>query len=461
MVTFDSAQPGTPASEWGADPRWGSGTILDPRTFAEVFVVAAHPDDETLGAGGLIAECGLQGVPVTVVVVTDGGSSHPDSPTTTPTELAKKRAAEVTLAVTGLNPAARVIRLGFTDGEVRSHRERIAGELGGYLPATATGTVVLVTTWRGDEHPDHEIIGEICAGIADTRGYLLAEYPIWMWHWATPSDAAVPWDRFSRLALTPTAASLKAAAIADHGSQVSPLSDEPGDEALLRPDFLEHFTGTQEIFIVDSVPASRQRGMEPGYFDDLYERFDDPWKFTERWYEKRKRALTLASLPAERYSTALEIGCSIGVLTEQLAARVDSLLAVDVSEAAVARARQRVSTAGTGATVRVEQLDIGEDFPGGQFDLIVLSEVGYYFDTAGLHSLLDQVDAHLGDHGTLVLCHWRHPVADYPLRGDDVHEAVAGRATLVRVASHVEEDFRLEVYTRDGASVAQQGGLVP
>ena len=460
MVTFDSAQPGTPAGDWAADARWGELPSLDPSAYSDVFVVAAHPDDETLGAGGLIAECGQRGIPVTVIVVTDGASSHPDSPTTTPTELAKRRAVEVTLAVSGLHADARVIRLGFTDGEVRAHRERIAAELGGYLPTEGARSVLLATTWRGDEHPDHQIIGEVCAAIAAERGLILAEYPIWLWHWATPADAAVPWDKFVRLPLSPVAVSLKAGAIADHESQVAPLSDQPGDEALLLPGFLQNFAGEHEIFVCDTLPASRQTGMEDGYFDKLYDRFDDPWKFTERWYEKRKRALTLAALPAERYGSALELGCSIGVLTEQLATRVDSLLAVDVSSAAVERARERLAASGVGAGVRIEQRDIGTDFPPGTFDLIVLSEVGYYFDRERLSGLLDRIEARLGSSGTLVLCHWRHPVSDYPLRGDDVHAAVAERGTLQRVSSHIEADFLLDVYTRDGKSVAQVEGLV-
>lgn len=464
-MTFDSAEPGTPAGDWSADPRWLDRPALDLDRFSEVVVVAAHPDDETLGAGGLIAECGLRGIPVTVIVVTDGAASHPDSPTTTPLELAKRRAVEVTQAVSGLHSDARVVRLGFADGTVAKHFAQVALEIDRSLPDRPAKNVLVVTNWQGDQHPDHRMVGLACSYLAEGRGWELAEYPIWLWHWATPATSEVPWDSFVRLPLSPLARVLKGGAIAEHHSQVLPLSDQPGDEAMLLPRFLEHFAGEQELFVAttswlpEPAPAHRA-GMEPGYFDRLYERFDDPWQFSDRWYEKRKRALTLASLPAERYATVLELGCSIGVLTEQLAARSDALLAVDLSAAAVGRARERLERAGAGGRVRVEQCDIAEGLPDGEFELIVLSEVGYYFDGEGLERLLDDIDRHLSATGTLVLCHWRHPVADYPLRGDDVHRAMLGRGSLVRVAAHDEADFLLDVYTRTGTSVADAEGLV-
>ena len=465
MVTFDSADPGTPAGVWSADPRWNDRPVLDLDRFSEVVVVAAHPDDETLGAGGLIAECGMRGIPVTVIIVTDGAASHPDSPTTTPLELAKRRAVEVTQAVTGLHSDAQVVRLGFIDGKLTPHYAQMLVELERSVPRSPAGEVLLASTWRNDAHADHLLVGAACARVAEIHGFTLAEYPIWLWHWGAPDAPEVPWESFVRLPLSPLATVLKRGAIAEHGSQIAPLSDQPGDEAMLLPGFLEHFAGAQELFVIappvaPQPPEVYESAMEPGYFDDLYERFDDPWQFTERWYEKRKRALTLASLPAERYSSVLELGCSIGVLTEQLAPRSDALLAVDLSAAAVERARERLGEAGSADHVRVEQRDIANGLPDGEFDLIVLSEVGYYFDWEGLGRLLAQIENHLSADGTLVLCHWRHPVADYPLRGEDVHVAMMERGSLTRIASHDEADFLLDVYTRGGQSVAEIEGLL-
>jgi SAM-dependent methyltransferase len=198
--------------------------------------------------------------------------------------------------------------------------------------------------------------------------------------------------------------------------------------------------------------------LGPDYFDELYSRRDDPWRLAERWYEKRKRALTLAALPHERYSRALEIGCSIGTLSAELAPRCDSLVAVDVSARAVDLARERLLPH---PHVRAEVRNLPDDWPQGQFDLIVVSEVGYYFDEAALAALVDRCAASLIPDGVLLACHWRHPVDDYPLDGDRVHDLIRAAAGLTALAQYLDDDVRLEVFARGpGESVAQREGLV-
>lgn len=193
--------------------------------------------------------------------------------------------------------------------------------------------------------------------------------------------------------------------------------------------------------------------LPPDYFDRMYARDVDPWGFASRWYERRKYALTLAALPQARYGRGLEIGCSIGILTAQLAARCDSLVAVDPSAVALASARTRVPPA-----VRLAQASVPHDWPAGTYDLVVLSEVGYYLDAVDLERLLDLVERDLAPHGTVVACHWRHPVEDYPLTGDAVHEALARWPRSSRIE---EEDFLLDVLAPDGAaSVARREGLL-
>jgi hypothetical protein len=93
------------------------------------------------------------------------------------------------------------------------------------------------------------------------------------------------------------------------------------------------------------------------------------------------------------------------------------------------------------------------------FDLIVVSEVGYYLDAADL--LLDRTVGSLAPGGVLQACHWRHPVAEYPQSGDDVHHSLGDRPELVRVVHHEETDFLLEVFTQGRRpTVAQWEGLV-
>ena len=457
MVTFDSSLPGTPAEAWTTDGRLSALRPIDLGANDRVIVVAAHPDDETLGAGGLIAECFALGIPLEVIVVTDGAASHPSSPSADPAALAAIRAAEAREAINILAPGTAVTLLGFPDGGIRELRDDVHDALASLLERSP-GTTMLVVPWRGDGHRDHRVVGEICADLAASFALRLLEYPIWMWHWSTPDNAVTPWAHLESLSLRPASLAAKRLAIAAYPSQVLPRSAAPGDEAVLHPRFLRNFGRTMEVFVTHATgDSAAEASLSGAYFDAAYARRPDPWGFETRWYENRKRAITLAALPAERYESAFEIGCSIGVLTELLAERCASLLAVDISQAAVDRARSRLVGS---PQVTVERMDVGRRFPDRRFDLVLLSEVGYYFDTATLDEVLERIETSLGHSGTLVACHWRHPVDDYPLSGDDVHAAIRKRPGLTRIAVHVEADFVLEVFSPDGRSVAERTGLL-
>jgi len=198
--------------------------------------------------------------------------------------------------------------------------------------------------------------------------------------------------------------------------------------------------------------------LPPAYFDRMYAGDDDPWGFRSRWYEERKRALTLAALTRRRYRRVFEPGCSLGLLTEGLAQRADQVLATDVAEAVLRQARARL---GQLPTVRVERIGVPQEWPSGTFDLILLSEMGYYLSDDDLATLATRAAASLDDGGTLLAVHWRHPVADYPLTGDDVHEVLGAAAGLRGLVRHVEDDFRLDLWIRGTVrSVAAEEGLV-
>ncbi len=190
--------------------------------------------------------------------------------------------------------------------------------------------------------------------------------------------------------------------------------------------------------------------LPTSYFDAMYAQSEDPWGFTQRWYEQRKYALTLAALPRLHYARALEVGCSIGVLTALLAERCDVLTALDPSTSALRSAATRVP-----AHVRLVQGVVPQDWPAGPYDLVVLSEVAYYLDDDGLDALLDLVRRDAS--GDLVACHWRHPVTDYPQTGDAVHTRIGDRFT--RLSRYEDQDMLLEVFG-DGTSVARREGLV-
>lgn len=450
-MTFDGRAAGTDPQVW--DP-WLRGLHALPRPVGgRVVVVAAHPDDETLGAGGLLAELAAAGRPAHVVVVTDGAASHPGSPTLTPAELAARRAAEVTDALAVLSPGSPVTLLDYPDGATREHRAAVAADVRDVLTRGEPAALV-VGPWRGDGHRDHRVVGEICAELADELGAELLEYPLWMWHWGTPEDPAVPWERLRALPLADRSVVLKSRAVARHVTQVRPLSPDPADAAVLHPDFVRTFDRDVEVFVTASAPMPQPLGAS--FFDASYARRPDPWHLASRWYERRKRATTLAALPRERFGAALEIGCSVGTLTELLAARCDVLVATDVAPAALTSAKERTAHLGT---VQYLQHDLADGVPGGPYDLVVLSEVGYYLTRPQLATTARRLRDALTADGTLVACHWRHPVAQYPLSGDDVHRTLAAELGLTTVVRHVEDDFLLDVWSRDPRSVARRTGL--
>ncbi|HEY1484885.1 MAG TPA: class I SAM-dependent methyltransferase [Micromonosporaceae bacterium] len=202
------------------------------------------------------------------------------------------------------------------------------------------------------------------------------------------------------------------------------------------------------------------RPVDDAYFREMYASSPDPWSFAERWYDRRKYALTLAALPQERYRSGFEPACSIGVLSAGLAERCDSLLCTDLVDEAVDRARERLAGY-PHVTVRRQALP---DWPDGHFDLIVLSEVLYYLTDEELFDTLTNARASLEPGGHLVSVHWRHPVAEHRRRGDEVHAAVNHVDGLHRLAAYHDPDFRLDVFARVppmARSVAQAEGLSP
>ena len=141
--------------------------------------------------------------------------------------------------------------------------------------------------------------------------------------------------------------------------------------------------------------------VDPGYFRERYAVSPDPYGLADRWYEARKYALTVALLPRQRYGAAFEPGCSIGVLTARLAPRCASLLACDAIDSAVASARTRTARL---PGVRVERRMIPRDWPPGEFDLIVFSEILYYFDDGDLDQVSASAPARCDRTGTCSRC---------------------------------------------------------
>lgn len=204
-----------------------------------------------------------------------------------------------------------------------------------------------------------------------------------------------------------------------------------------------------------STPAS--------YFEDMYRGAADPWHLAERWYERRKYDLTVAALPLPRYRRAFEPACSVGELTVRLAERCDQVLACDRVDSAVATARGRTADL---PHVEVRRLTLPQEWPPGSFDLIVLSELLYYFDARALQDVLARTVDALEPGGTLVTTHWNHQVAEHHGTGSTLAGVLGSVPGLSLTADHREADFVLQVYGRTGAdgspppSPAAREGLV-
>jgi LmbE family N-acetylglucosaminyl deacetylase len=243
MVTFDSTTPGTSAEEWSFDPRWSRLPRLTLSGTSHILVLAAHPDDETLGAGGLIASARATGVPVTLIVATDGsGAGSVDDQES----LARVRAEEAISAGQALG-LEDIRFLGIEDGLVRENRESVASAVADV--AAEFPNALVVAPWRGDGHRDHRVLGEIASAVcAEGRRHLWA-YPIWLWHWGTPERRDVPWHAMASLPLEPGAVAAKSVAIRTYRSQTS------GPKPVLHERFLAHFRRREEVFVVDEQNA--------------------------------------------------------------------------------------------------------------------------------------------------------------------------------------------------------------
>ena len=228
---FDTTLPGTPQWCWDA---------LDPMPWhpkeRELIVVTPHPDDETLGAGGLIHHYAQRQLRITLVSVTDGEAACPEVE-----DLARLRQCELRRALRTLTPQhVEIIRLGLPDGRVEQSRTALADALN----TLVSKHCLLVGPFERDGHTDHNATGAVTRQIALERGLTLGAYPIWAWHQATP-------DIFSGrpivgLHLSPEARTAKQNAIRCYTSQ---LRERPGGP-IVPPHVLTYFDRPYEVFVL-------------------------------------------------------------------------------------------------------------------------------------------------------------------------------------------------------------------
>jgi len=181
------------------------------------------------------------------------------------------------------------------------------------------------------------------------------------------------------------------------------------------------------------------------FFEGIYRRDEDPWRFASKPQELKRYEAIVKALSGRRYRRAFEPGCSIGVLTLALGGLCERVEAIDLSPTAVERARERTGGV-SGVEVRVGSLTDG--LPPGEFDLVVLSEIGYYFTPQVWQELTAALIQPLQAGATVIACHWLGHSVDHLMHGDDVHEILRSRGELRLQQQQRHETYRLDIWER-------------
>lgn len=243
-VTRIEPERGTDEEAWSRWREPAGWPRLDPRGLAgaPVVVLAAHPDDEVLGLGGLVCRLAAAGALLRFVWATDGEASHPGSTAPALVTLAAQRRAESESALERLGAAsAPRTRLELPDGGLAEREDDLVRRLRAVVDP---GDLVLAP-FSGDAHPDHEACGRAARVVADR----VLEYPIWTWHWARPADPRVPWHRAVRVDLPDEVRAAKTAAVSCFRTQVRPIGPGPADGPVLPPRVLAHFDRAYEVVL--------------------------------------------------------------------------------------------------------------------------------------------------------------------------------------------------------------------
>jgi SAM-dependent methyltransferase len=192
---------------------------------------------------------------------------------------------------------------------------------------------------------------------------------------------------------------------------------------------------------------SNSESLNTEFFEQLYQENPDPWQFTSSEYEAKKYTATLNALPRNLYNSGFEIGGSIGILTEKFARRCQSLLSVDVSEIAQSQAIDRCQHL---TNIKFKLMSVPRSFPTESFDLIVLSEVGYYWSWEDLRTAQSLILDRLRPQGHLLLVHWTADRGILPLTGHQVHDAFLELVPdrLKRIKNLTEDKYRLDLFEK-------------
>ena len=338
-----------------------------------LIVMAPHPDDELLGAGGLMARAVAGARPIAVIVITDGSASDP---LIAPDIQRIRRRAETTAGLAKLlGMAPPLLFLDYPDGSFLARDVPIGpgSTLATFLAYLPDGR--LLVTDPADGHLDHKAaFGLASRMVAQGLVDQLDVMPI-----SQRIDGAFAAQGYVTHPLGNNAEA-KAAALACHQSQI----DTPSGFALLKT-VLADFTAVEYTRLVHDRHCAESEAVPRGHFDAMFQKSSDPWGYDSVAYEADRFRRTIAALEGKHFNSALELGCANGALTAQLINCCTTLVAIDTAKAALDAARMRLD-GHSGVDFRLGNLP--DDLPEGRYDLIVLSDMLYYLGLQGVVRLM-------------------------------------------------------------------------
>lgn len=414
------------------------------------LIVAPHPDDESLGCGGLIAKLRKQHCLVNVVITTDGSQSHPNSSNYPEKERIEVRSRELIHALQVLEVDETNIH--FLEGKDAAFPQSNEPGFDNFkeklkIIISRVNPQLCLIPYELDPHCDHRSAWQLlnaALGEVATNGITVWEYPIWLYEIARPEDLPVLKEGELKYVDIDLFIHKKREAIAAHVSQTTDLINDDPHGFVLSQEMINNFLTGREYFI-QRDGLKKENTLSADYFQSLYQNNTDPWNFEKSEYESEKYRATINYLPESQYLNGLEIGCSIGVLTNMLRKKCKALLSIDISETALAVAKKRLQSY---PEVAFRVAAVPQNFPIGNYNLIVMSEVGYYLSMTDLLRVKKQIIDSLLPSGTLILVHWTHYVSDYPLSGDQVHETFITAKELIRTSYKRTDDYRLDVFIK-------------
>lgn len=182
----------------------------------------------------------------------------------------------------------------------------------------------------------------------------------------------------------------------------------------------------------------------------------DPWGYQHSWYEQRRRHLVASLLPQRALGQVLEIGCANGLMAHLLAPRATHWLGVDISQQAIRLAQERLQGI---ENVTLWQCDITQQWPTTHFDTVLFCDVGYYMDDIAIQRLAALMRQSMSAQAVLLAAHWLHDFDAVVTPTPEVHRILGKASKFQEIGRYSDPDLLIQVWTRQGTSVARQEGL--